>query len=114
MIVIGSMGLVGLALLRFHPRPLKFRESWGAIIAGSLSGFMNVAAGVGGPAIALYAAAQKRDQKKFVATVQLYFLIINSVSVLAENPSSLSLSQVSMFIAFLLGGGIAGHYVVKL
>lgn len=110
MIIIGSMLLVGLVLLRFRPRLPKFGEIWGALIAGSVSGFMNVTAGVGGPAVALYANAQNWDQKKFVASVQLYFLIVNSASVLAEDPKSLHLSQILMFGTFLLVGSIAGHY----
>ena len=113
MIAVGFMVLIGLALIFVNPRIPKFRDSWGAIIAGSLSGFMNVTAGVGGPAIALYAAQKKWDQRSFVASVQLYFLIINFVSVLAENPTRLSLPQTLTFTAFLLAGSVAGHYIAK-
>ncbi len=80
MIGMGSMVLLGLCLLRYNPI-IKVPETWASIGAGALSGFMNVTSGVGGPAFVLYAAAQKWDQKQFIASAQLFFLIVNLASV---------------------------------
>lgn len=52
----------------------------GAVAAGAVSGFMNVTAGVGGPAISAYAIASRWPQPAFAATVQLYFLVLGSAS----------------------------------
>lgn len=47
-----------------------------AIIAGTASGFMNASAGVGGPALSVYAVATRWPQAAFAATAQAYFVAI--------------------------------------
>ena len=48
------------------------------------SGFMNVTAGVGGPAIVLYAVSTAWEHRKFVATFQFYSIFINLASLAAK------------------------------
>ena len=47
-----------------------------AIVTGAASGFMNAAAGVGGPALSVYAVATRWPQAAFAATAQPYFVVI--------------------------------------
>lgn len=56
----------------------------GALTAGAASGLMNVTAGVGGPAITVYAVATQWQQRSFAATAQLYFTIVGTASLLAK------------------------------
>ncbi|WP_341953144.1 sulfite exporter TauE/SafE family protein [Salinibacterium sp. TMP30] len=51
-----------------------------AIIAGAASGFMNTAAGVGGPALSVYAVLTCWSQAHFAATLQPYFVVVGTVS----------------------------------
>ncbi|QAV70468.1 sulfite exporter TauE/SafE family protein [Salinibacterium sp. UTAS2018] len=55
-----------------------------AIMAGAASGFMNTAAGVGGPALSIYAVLTRWPQAKFAATLQPYFIVIGSVSLVSK------------------------------
>ena len=77
---VGSLVLVALittvASRRLHIRP----GPAATITAGAASGFMNVTAGVGGPAITIYAVATRWEHTEFVATVQLYFALLNAGS----------------------------------
>ncbi len=55
-----------------------------AIVAGAASGFMNTAAGVGGPALSVYAVLTRWPQAQFAATLQPYFVVIGSTSLLTK------------------------------
>ncbi|MCD5345752.1 sulfite exporter TauE/SafE family protein [Agromyces sp. H3Y2-19a] len=55
-----------------------------AIIAGAASGFMNASAGVGGPALSVYAVATRWPQAGFAATAQAYFIVIGSAALLGK------------------------------
>ncbi|MBK0419402.1 sulfite exporter TauE/SafE family protein [Leucobacter sp. CSA1] len=84
LIVVGSLtGLaVLLALLRRSTR--IFAGRLGTISAGALSGFSNVTAGVGGPALALYGVAAAMPMQVFIPTVQAVGLATNLLSVAAK------------------------------
>lgn len=55
-----------------------------ALIAGAASGFMNASAGVGGPALSVYAVASRWSQSGFAATAQAYFVAIGVASLIAK------------------------------
>ncbi len=55
-----------------------------AIIAGAASGFMNASAGVGGPALSVYAVATRWPQAGFAATAQPYFVVIGVASLVGK------------------------------
>lgn len=79
LIVLLSLSLsLTLRAPRNHPglRPL--------VIAGSVSGLMNTTAGVGGPALSVYAIATRWEQTPFAATMQPYFMTIGAASVTAK------------------------------
>ncbi len=69
MVGIGGLVLAALAAVRLLQRTVVFSGKGGAIAAGALSGFMNVTAGVGGPAMALYALASKWPHRSFVGWI---------------------------------------------
>lgn len=51
---------------------------------GTASGFMNVTAGVGGPALAVYAVATGWDHRHFAASAQAHFAVISVLSLAAK------------------------------
>lgn len=55
-----------------------------AIVAGAASGFMNAAAGVGGPALSVYAVSTRWPQAAFAATAQPYFVVIGVASLVGK------------------------------
>ncbi|KRC62099.1 hypothetical protein ASE14_10375 [Agromyces sp. Root81] len=55
-----------------------------AIMAGAASGFMNASAGVGGPALSVYAVATRWPQAGFAATAQPYFVVIGVASLVGK------------------------------
>jgi uncharacterized protein len=59
-----------------------------AIVAGTTSGFMNAAAGVGGPALSVYAVATRWPQAAFAATAQPYFVVIGLSSLIGKLAAS--------------------------
>ncbi|WP_255570374.1 sulfite exporter TauE/SafE family protein [Cryobacterium sp. TMT2-4] len=71
---------VSVNLGRVH---IRDRNSFRAI-AGISSGFMNATAGVGGPAVSIYALATNWPHRSFAATMQPYFLFIGLTSLGAK------------------------------
>lgn len=105
-----SIGIAVMAILAlgssFLIRNLPAAQSNGlAIGAGAVSGFMSVTAGVSGPAIAGYAVASRWPQAKFAISVQLYFLVVSSSSLIAKGGiPDLSVAQwIACFGALVLG-----------
>ncbi len=80
------------------------RPTW-AVVAGAASGLMNVTAGVGGPAITVYAVATRWQQRSFAATAQLYFTIVGAASLTAKGglPSLSALEWTTAAVALAAG-----------
>lgn len=85
----GLLVLAALALSVFARRIPRIDGVVGRASAGLLGGFMNVVAGVGGPAVTAYAIATKWDHLKFAVSVQFYFVFVGIASLLlrAEPPT---------------------------
>jgi uncharacterized protein len=111
-ILVGAMVLGGLTASQlqssvWHPgtRPLAG--------AGAVSGFMNATAGVGGPALSIYALRTRWEQTEFAATMQPYFLAIGLASIsvkLIANP--FSAPQLSPWAWAMIGGAILAGLIV--
>ena len=83
-ILIGVLVIVALLAMLADQRARVFKGTSGALSAGFLSGFMNVTAGVGGPAVVLYSLSIGWRHAKFVATAQAYFVVLNIASLVAQ------------------------------
>ncbi|WP_221585520.1 sulfite exporter TauE/SafE family protein [Microbacterium sp. G2-8] len=83
-LIIGVLTVVALCASLFARGSVRMMGRGGAIAAGAASGFMNVTAGVGGPAISAYAIATRWPQPAFAATVQLYFFVLGAASLAAK------------------------------
>ena len=111
MVIIGLLVIVALS-----ERARVLRGPGGAVVAGASSGFMNVTAGVGGPAIVLYAVSTAWEHRKFVATFQFYSIFTNTASLAAKGglphvtPTALVLSFSALGVG-LVGGEIISRHV---
>ena len=111
LILVGALTTVAvvIALMR-RPLPL-FHGTSGAIFAGTLSGFSNVTAGVGGPALAMFGAATKMQMSVFVPTIQVVALLTNALSVAAKPNFSLPWPLLLAAAACVAVGLVAGSFL---
>lgn len=116
MVVIGTLVIVALGAVGLSDRARILRGRPGAVAAGAASGFMNVTAGVGGPAIVLYALSTDWKHRSFVATFQFYSVFVNVASLAAKGglprvgPLALGLSFGGLALG-LLGGHLLARHV---
>lgn len=115
MIVIGCITLIALFSTRILRRSNVFTGTKGVAIAGGLSGFMNVAAGVGGPPMVIYANSTRWRYTEYVATVQLFFSGVNLLSLIGRGfPAVTSVAWIVVVISSasgLLLGHLTGQYI---
>lgn len=111
LIVIGGMVILAILAMLADERARVFTGLPGLAGAGFLSGFMNVTAGVGGPAIVLYKLSTGWSHKQFVATVQVYFMALNVFSLIAHGLPVMQLPVWASAFACLAGGIALGHFL---
>lgn len=91
LVTVGALTVFSVLLALFR-RPMPFLEGRaGTALAGAVSGFSNVTAGVGGPALAIYGSSTKMPMRTFIPVVQVMSLIMNSIAVAAKAPFALPL-----------------------
>ncbi|GAA1508003.1 hypothetical protein BJ978_001284 [Agromyces terreus] len=84
-VVIGVLVIAALTVTLLVTRSERTARGWPpAVIAGGASGVMNAAAGVGGPALSVYAVATRWAQSGFAATAQPYFVVIGTASLVLK------------------------------
>lgn len=108
-VVIGGLVLVALGVV-LATGPARTPPGPGAaLLAGAGSGFMSVTAGVGGPAITVYAVSAGWPQRSFAATAQLVFSAVGAASLVAKGgPPSLPATGWAAVGAALVVGILAG------
>lgn len=109
-VVVGVLVVLTLVGSFFAVSNVRMMGRGGALLAGSVSGFMSASAGVGGPAISAYAIAIRWHQPAFAVTVQPYFcaLAITSLAFKGALPQLAWAGWVSCAVALALGL-LAGH-----
>ncbi|GAB3437056.1 sulfite exporter TauE/SafE family protein [Phycicoccus ginsengisoli] len=113
LLVIGSIVLVALALVQLSARARILHGTTGAVVAGASSGFMNVTAGVGGPAIVLYAVSTRWEHRRFVATFQFYSALVNTASLLSKGRPHLGAFAIVLSFVALAAGLAAGELLSR-
>lgn len=112
----GSLIVVALAL-SVLARRIPHVHAWpGQVVAGGLSGFMNVIAGVGGPAITAYAVASEWEHRRFAISVQFYFAVLGLISLVARGVAPALdpgewLAALSALAVGLVGGRLLTRWV---
>ncbi|MGW2374157.1 TSUP family transporter [Kitasatospora sp. NPDC001683] len=90
-------------------RAAALRGVGGAVVAGATSGLMNSAAGVGGPAMSLYAVNSGWTAQEFVPNAQLYGVVVNAFSLATKGLPELSVPAWGLVTAALAVGAAAGR-----
>ncbi|HEX5543057.1 MAG TPA: TSUP family transporter [Micromonospora sp.] len=114
-IIIGGMLLVALVAVLTSEKARLLQGAGGAVIAGAGSGFMSVTAGVGGPAITVYALSTRWPHQAFAATAQLIFAAMGAASVTAKGgmpalaPAVWAVVAAALGVGVLVGNRLAGR-----
>ncbi|WP_404431735.1 TSUP family transporter [Microbacterium lacus] len=85
----------------------------GAVVAGSAAGFMHVASGLSGPALAAYAVGDKWEQRRFAASVQVIFVVFSAVSVALRGLPVSPIPDVWILVAATVAGIIVGTLLTR-
>lgn len=112
-VLIGSLVLVALLAMTFDKRSRIFRGTGGLVGAGALSGFMNVTASIGGPALVLYMLSTAWEHRYFVASSQVYFIAISCGSLLFHGIPHLSTGTWVLVVGAMVVGMVVGHALSK-
>lgn len=80
----------------------------GALAAGAAGGFMNSSAGVGGPAVSLYAVNADWTVREFVPNAQFYGVVVNAFSVVARGVPQLTVPAWLLVVAGIAVGAVVG------
>ncbi|WP_419999632.1 TSUP family transporter [Streptomyces boninensis] len=85
----------------------------GAVTAGAVSGFMNATAGVGGPAVSLWALNAGWTAKQFLPNSLFFLFLVNGLSVLTKGPPRLAAPAWLLAGAGVAIGGLIGRRLEK-
>jgi uncharacterized membrane protein YfcA len=111
--VIGAVVVVCALGLASGRRAARLRGRGGMVVAGALSAAMNTASGVGGPAVAMYALNADWPPEMTSPTLQVYFVGLNVVSVLALGPLRLPLGTAAGLVAATALGVVGGTALAR-
>ncbi|MCO5967195.1 sulfite exporter TauE/SafE family protein [Actinoallomurus soli] len=104
----GALVSAAVLLVAYGARLSALRGPSGALAAGAASGFMNSAAGVGGPAMSLYAVNADWPVREFVPNAQFYGVTVNALSLLVKGAPRLTSPAWLLVAAGIAGGAVAG------
>lgn len=110
-VIAGAAAVLGAGSLAVGLRWERARGRAGAVLAGTLSAAMNDAAGIGGPAVALYADNAGWPTSQLRSTIQVYFLVLNGVALLSLGMPHLSRGRVGSVTLAAAVGVALGHLV---
>jgi hypothetical protein len=107
-VVTAAVILLAIAASAAAAVPARLTGRAGAVIAGLLSGVLNVSSGVNGPPVAVYAAAQPWSARELVATVQAVFLPANVAAFIVLRSVPVAPAMLGAGVAGTLAGLVAG------
>lgn len=107
--LLGATVSAAVVLVLAGVRVASLRGTRGAVVAGGASGFMNAAAGVGGPALSLYAANAEWPVRQFVPNALFYGVALNILSVAANGPPHLTRAGWLVTGAVVAAGTLLGE-----
>lgn len=109
--VMGVVVTLAVLLIIVGVRVRSLHGTGGAVAAGAASGFMNASAGIGGPALSLYAINAGWKAREFVPNAQFYGLVVNLLSVGAKGLPGLPGQAWLLCAVTLVCGMLAGHFL---
>lgn len=106
----GVVCLVATALVATGWRRARPPGPAGAVVAGGVSGAMNVVAGIGGPPVVIYGLTAGWPAEAARATLQAFFLGINAVAIPSLGVTSVPVVlPVALVPGIVVGVGVAGR-----
>ena len=112
-VVAGCLIAASAVALAAGVRVARLSGVGGAVIAGAISSVMNTAGGVGGPAAAMYGTNASWPPESVRPTLQLYFLGLNVVTVVALGPARVPVGVAAAILAALAGGLVIGSLLAR-
>lgn len=99
----------------FFSSRVHFRATWyGGLTAGGLSGFLGGLFGMGGPPVVVYfMQSENGDPAKYLATIQMYFLMSNLVGTTTKALNGFVTMRVLMFALLGIVGLFIGNIIGK-
>lgn len=113
LILVGSLVILAVGVVALARRRGPLRGMPGAIVAGALSGFMNVTAGVGGPMVSVYALSERWTRRALVPTAQAYLLLVNVVSLTSKGLPPITWLEWTCSVVALVVGAVIGEWLDK-
>lgn len=115
LVLVGALATLAAGVVAAGRTIPGLRGPLGGLAAGLVSGFSNVTAGVGGPALAVYGASARVPRVRFVPTVQVVGIVTNASSLLAKRdahlPGELVLACVTTVLVGIVIGRWASRYI---
>ncbi|MFB7662796.1 sulfite exporter TauE/SafE family protein [Kitasatospora sp. NPDC056138] len=105
---LGALVSGAVLLVMSGARVPALRGVRGAFAAGAVSGFMNSSAGVGGPAVSLYAVNAGWTTREFVPNAQFYGVLVNAFSIAAKGVPRLTGPAWLLVAAGITAGAVVG------
>ncbi|MGW3415952.1 sulfite exporter TauE/SafE family protein [Streptomyces sp. NPDC000888] len=109
----GALVTVAVTLVMRGARVPALRGGGGAVAAGAVGGFMNSAAGVGGPPLSLYAVNVGWTVREFVPNAMFYGVVVNVFSVAANGIPRLSAPVWALAVTGMVAGGVIGRALAE-
>lgn len=108
LIIVGCAAVLGLlsAKLRRLSRFLVGRP--GTMVAGGFAGFLNVTSGLSGPPLVAYAESIRWNPARFVASLQVLFVVYNIVTLAWRGPPAIEGSSMLLLALAAVVGLLAG------
>lgn len=113
LLVMGGMVTIAVLLVLRGARVPALRGTKGAVAAGAVGGFMNSAAGVGGPPISLYAVNAGWTVREFVPNAQFYGVVVNAFSLAANGLPQLTGARWGWVAAAMTVGAVIGRALAE-
>jgi uncharacterized membrane protein YfcA len=109
LLVMGGLVTGAVLLVMRGAQVPALRGTRGAVAAGAVGGFMNSAAGVGGPPMSLYAVNAGWTVREFVPNAMFYGVVVNAFSVASNGVPELSGGRWASVVAAMVVGGVIGR-----
>ncbi|MEU6373410.1 sulfite exporter TauE/SafE family protein [Streptomyces sp. NPDC046909] len=109
LLVMGALVTAAVVLVMRGARMPALRGVKGAVVAGAVGGFMNSAAGVGGPPVSLYAVNAGWTVREFVPNAMFYGVVVNAFSVAVNGVPELGAARWGAVVGAMVVGGVIGR-----
>lgn len=113
LLVMGALVTGAVLLVMRGLKVPALRGTRGAVAAGAVGGFMNSAAGVGGPPVSLYALNGGWTVREFVPNAQFYGVVVNAFSVAANGVPQLRGGQWGAVAGAMVVGALVGRALAE-